>query len=81
MRERFPTCGLCRAVALYAVLLRRCKIDDGVDAIARYPEFDGEIDVTAAEEVDERVDPLRSEGAQPVRETFAVSDLFRAERA
>jgi hypothetical protein len=50
------------------------KVDDGVDALARDAECDGELDVTSAEEVDEGADSFRGECPQPFREAVSVRE-------
>src|SRR6266498_2734395 len=48
-----------------AVPLCGGEVDDGVDPLGRYPQVEREVDVPAAERVDERVDPASCAAPQP----------------
>lgn len=70
------------ALALDAQPLDRREIGNRVDPLGGDAELDRQIDIAAAERVDERIDTARGRFADPLRLAFAVEhrhDVMRAE--
>ena len=71
--QRGKASGIGRPERLDALVLRAAVVDNGVDPLARHVQCECEIDVTAANRVDERMSPvLPGCGADALLLAFAV---------